>query len=443
MTEVGKLNDEQTSRLAEEGRRVIDRLQQDLEIAVVRHVPVKAYYQYVRIQGKPLAVPPGFNRQVLTSPGAALRGELAKAIADAWPATGKEYDAEQARLNALRKRAGALAKVCEIDAILLLSGPQRSELCDQLMRHTSDDWWQAANERAPVNDPDEQLLASAARGSLCTFLLSAVEWKAFLRPVQLARYEELWGPRKEEIVFLQAAAGQPARIIRRGPKLADQVRCLTTHLEEWIAEVDAACQLTATQREKLLLAGKLDVQALESRQERLPEQVADGQRISFGEVSVPSGKPVIPLTVLTDGASFFQRALKGRLSAEQRRQWTAVEGERRAFQRKAAVAAVVAGFERVAALTSHECESLSAALNGSLAADDFGGPADWRLAYLRRLAQLPEQQLRPLFSECQWPSAREQYLQLAEMMQQYGWQQAQKADSTGSAGTKLLQHRGN
>lgn len=418
LTEVCELNDDQIAVLQQHANHDIGQLRDELSTAPARHDRDNSSQNALFVQTLVAGVPPGFCREALRTPAVALRKELARAIADAWPDAAMKFDSEVRRLNAYRKRAGARAKVCDIDAVLLLSEQQRMELCEQLMLTTTDDWWQTANRGPAGNDPGEQLLAAVAHGSLCTFLLSAVEWQKVLRPVQLSRYQELWGSRTIEIVFIRAPTGT-TREIRRGTKPAELEHGLTAHLNQWVDEIDSACQLTSSQREKLLLAGKLDIEAFKAHLPPLPQELAEGEKLLATEVPAASGKHVIPWSVLTSQSSHFQRSLQGRLTEVQKHSWAALEGERRTFQRQAVVAAVVAGFERAASLAPQQCESLAAAVEAALTKDDLDDPVHWQLAYLRRIAELPEAKWRSWFAELQWPFAREQHLQLAEIVRRH------------------------
>jgi hypothetical protein len=422
LDEVCGLSDEQLTTIEKAGRAAVDLVAQEMTAALERNRHANGSRMVVTINGRAVAVPAGLDRDVLTAPDQAVRRKLARVLQADWPEIWAVFDAESRRLDGLRKEAGILAQVAVLDECLLLSNDQRKSFCDFLALPASDDWWNPAVSSHPMLNPVvERLQISLAGGTLGHSFFPEAAVAKLLQPPQLAAFKELQRPRREEVVLVRqavvvkqagAAPLQVHRILRQGPRTEDQQRQLISYLERAVGDLDASCGLSAAQKQKLLLAGKLDVQAWREQVPSPPDKLPPGQEMVIQMRQVVGSDARLPSSIFSEAASCYQKALHNRLLDEQKQKLAAAGRERRAFQREALVALVVLGFERCAALTAAQCEALTTMLDEAAPFDEES-PNDWRVDFLQRIAQLPEQKLRPIFFDFQWPAASQQLAKLA------------------------------
>lgn len=358
------------------------------------------------------------------SPTWALRRALVRHLNDISPAAGVKYKQERERLDVFRKRAAALAQVAVFDECLLLSGEQRSRLLDLLLLPTSDAWWRPAGVAPTLDTAFLRWLAALSGGELGTFFVPDVDLNGLLRGSQKAGFKQVREPLREELVLEQKLRGQQAGgmvangvaqvdviIVQQGPRADDQRQRLTFCLTQRIDEIDATCTLTAAQRDKLRLAGQLDIERV--RPAELPAKDAgEGDAVRIVRVTV--GAVPLPLSTFNDDASYFQKAVQGRLVDEQKQKLATAERQRRAFQRRALIAAVVLRLQRAAALTAEQCGKLTNLVAERL--DQTDAPSsDWRRRCLSQIAGIPEETLRACCFDFQFaPLVREQS-QLGEL----------------------------
>jgi hypothetical protein len=411
------LVDEETFELDQDGREAINGIAKKLSQALRQQQPGKHVQKLVAINGQAVTVPTDFDQEIVTAPGRAMRKLLTQALKARWPSAWEQFNAEQDRLTALRKRARILIEVAALDECLLLSSRQRQELCELLGEPMADAWWRpvSAVRFAPEF---QQLLNAIAGDSLGGFAIPEAWLAKVLRPAQLADFNELQRPQAIEVVIVQAAMErQPAvlvpgqlvaaapqrRVVRTGPSQQHLQKQLTRHIERLIDNIDADCGLTPSQRDKLRLAGMLDI---EHWRDQLPpvEQSAAGQEVIVQKKQVASPAPQPPVAIFSESESYWQKALQSRLSDEQKQKLAIAQRERLEFQRQALIEAVVAGYERSAALTSSQCEKLSAVLNVTLAEVDPDAAPDWRLVWLQRIVQLPAEAFDGVFFDFQRPA---------------------------------------
>ncbi|MGH7136355.1 MAG: hypothetical protein ACREHD_11485 [Pirellulales bacterium] len=227
----------------------------------------------------------------------------------------------------------------------------------------------------------------------------------------------------ELAVARQAAQGQvQVQVVRRDLPAQERERRLAEHLRMRIDFIDAACGLSPVQRDKLLLAGKLDVKRLDEPAPLAQKQAPAELGLRVRRVRLPGGVS-LPIAIFNEARSYFRKSVEGRLSEEQKQRLAAAERERRAFERQAIVAAAVIGFEHAALLTAEQCDALAEALNAALADDDHSDRLDDRLFWADGMARLPEEKLRPLFADFQWPLAQGRQKWLAEAVKELEAQQ--------------------
>jgi hypothetical protein len=365
-------------------------------------------------------------------PVRAIRRTLMPFLKDISADAAARVRAERDRLDAYRGQASLLAQVAVLDECLLLSDEQRTQLCASLAEATSDAW-RATSPGALLDTPTHQLLTALADWGLGEFIVPEAVLGRLLRPWQAAAFKDLRQPVQEEVLLSQnvppasvpavlkeqavmVAEGLHAKrhIFRRGENMDAAEQRFTRAMQQWVEDIETACELSAPQREKLILAGKLDLERF-CQPSVLPKNPADGE-VVVQTVRVCAGVDLLPLAVFRDDASHFQKALQSVLLEEQKRR---LIESRRDFQRQALVEAVVVGFEGAASLTANQCEELSRLLNAMPAGGELQETAGWRLECLRRIADLPLAKIEHLLFDFQVDAVRRQQQRLAETAQQW------------------------
>lgn len=469
--QVCQLSDKQAAALERAGRGAIERWAGEMVSAMQKgRVRIVA-------NGNGRAVPQSMAAELARSPHLVVRRELAAAlrspvdvhgdlaivldVPDVW----KKLDAECQADATRQRRAAAWAYVALLDEVLLLSARQRDELCDVLAKETNDAWWRPANAGLTFNHESEQLFAQLAGRPLGSFVVPDNHLAKMLTPTQLATFKAQQQPRRQEVMIARQAvpakaaqgqaaqagaavpaikapvaaaaaapgmlAGQAAkgriivRIVGRRPAVDDQQAQLARYMELRLADIDAACGLSAAQCEKLTLAAKLDISHW---RDELPPLAAvklrDGEEVVIQHAVVRGDTTPLP-PIFAAANSLFQKSLRGRLLDEQKQKLAEADRRRRDFQRQSLVESVVLGFATAASLTSQQCDLLATALRTE-SPDDDPRTADWRLSFLRRLAQLPDERFRSIAHDFQWDCILRQQLHVAEAARQYEMRQQGK-----------------
>jgi Ca2+-binding EF-hand superfamily protein len=420
---VCELSDEQTAALEASAWSAFDRVAEKIAAWVLRNQRPNQARMAMPVNVR--AVPAGLEQEPITAPHQALRRELAVTLKSKWPDAWQKLDAERQRLDARRKEASILAQVAALDEALLLSTRQRKDLCDLLAGPLADAWWLPGLSGSALTS-GQQLQAALAGNSLGAFSIPEASLAKCLTQVQLDTLNQLNQPRREEWLMVEQPAPQAGamappgmaapqrmqrRVVRRGPSPEDQQQRLLGYVASLINDIDAACSLSPPQREKLLLAGTLDINAWKE-QLPPPEKPPEGQKVVIQNVQVDGPAPPLPIAIFSALGSYFQKALQSRLLDEQKHKLSAAERERLAFQQKSLVAAVVASYERAAGLTSQQCEKLSSSLGDALGRPDAEVAGDWRLKCLRRLEQVPVESLDGICLDFQRPAMGQHRSQL-------------------------------
>jgi hypothetical protein len=313
-------------------------------------------------------------------------------------------NAERERLEAFRKQASAWALVSVIDECLSLTSDQRKRLCESLLKPASDAWWRPKNPPATLDTSDKRMLDAFSGGGLGGFIVPDVDMRTVLLTAQWEVFHVLRQPCVEEVVVERRMANGAApaapiaqrRVLRRGPVLDNDPEWLTRCLAARVASIDAACQLTNQQLQKLLLAGKLDLEpASKNSPVHDPEQVAE-KDVLVQRIAASGGPMPLPVADFDKEGSYFQKALRGRLTADQKQRLVDAERERRAFRCRARLAALVLGIERAASLSAAECAALLVLLNDTADSTDS---ADSPTRLLRAISRLSDDSLRTVFAE--------------------------------------------
>ena len=308
-----------------------------------------------------------------------------------------------------------MAQIAVFDECLLLSSEQRARFSEMLAEATSDAWWRPTDPGPMLHTSVHQLFGMLAEGGLGGFIIPEVDLAKLLEPAQFATFKELRQPLLEQFHKLArapvaAAFPQPGPAASPAAGAESQTLQLTRYLERWVENIDATCKLSGSQREKLMLAGKLDI-------ERLRELVAPPGNPSVDrEIVVETvriGSEHLRPAIFREDRSYFQKALQGVLLDEQKRRLVESERQRSDFRRKSLVDAVVVGFECCAALTAEQYEGLSRTLNAVLADVDHRETPNWELDCVRRVIELPEEELRPILFDFQVDAVRRHKQHLA------------------------------
>ncbi|HET6881135.1 MAG TPA: hypothetical protein VFI31_13325 [Pirellulales bacterium] len=435
-TRVCQLTDNQIAALEQDGHTAVERLAETLAMTARKNKNQASGYP----AAMPLTVA---DLAMLRSPHLLLRREMVQALhgrveklatapgdselPDLW----RKLDVERGRAEKRRQQADILEYVAALDETLLLSERQRDELCAWL---ANDAWRQPANAAMIVNPDLQRLFAQLSSGGFQGLNVPEAALAEKLTAAQLATFKQLQQPQDWERFYVQQAVGKQRRFLRQVPTAECQERRLAGYVQLRLDDVDSACGLSQAVRAKLSLAAKLDLARLrEQLSSRPADTLNDGEELVVQKLQF-SGLTPLTLEVLNGPESHFQKALQGRLVDEQKDKLAAADARRRAFQREALVEAVVAGFERSAALTSEQCDGLAKLLNETTPDVQAESADDWRFECVRRIAQLPFEPVRTLLFDFQQPLAQQQHARLIEFARQLEAQRTKNVVSPVAAG---------
>jgi hypothetical protein len=367
--------------------------------------------------GQPLMVPRAF-RLPRVFQRETLREILAQAISAEAPDAMAKLTAEQRRLDERHRRADVLTRVASLDAAVLLNSEQRDELIKLFTPNWKSSWRRplASNPlfNSAIRSPAAVIapfgFAPAPKTANQVVTDGPVDIAQILRPSQQAWWQALQQPvkQRQEVVIVrrpgrravaavpkqraqrqaapQPAAPQPPAPVRdqrlAGAMIAVDAQAANAHqmvvrraatseaeesrlqalLERLVDDIDLTCGLTDEQRQKLLLAGKLDIH----RQREGQQQVAAAGQPQPGDVvqvvRIAAALPMPSMEMFTDAESRYQKFLRGRLSDEQSGKLRAAERSRDEFRwlavRETLLAALVD-----ARLTADQCDELSRRLD--------------------------------------------------------------------------------
>ena len=345
---------------------------------------------------------------------------LAQAISPQVPDAMVKLAAEKRRLDERHCRADVLSRVASLDSAVLLDGEQRDELVKLLTPDWKTSWRRPlANNPlfnpairapaalvAPFNFASAPNSSSGASGAVND---GPVDISRILRASQQAWWQALREPvkqRQEVVVVRRPAARQaaapkaaaprgaarpaPARqpaapppraagggvdvnvgvhpvlegqlVVRRAAASEAEDSRLQALLQRLVDDVDLTCGLSTDQRQKLLLAGKLDIQ----RQREGQQEVAAAGQVQPGDVvqvvRIAAALPMPSLQVFTDAGSRYQKFLHHRLSDDQAQKLAAAEQAREEFRWQAVRETLLASLID-ARLTADQCDELARRLD--------------------------------------------------------------------------------
>jgi hypothetical protein len=176
-----------------------------------------------------------------------------------------------------------------------------------------------------------------------------------------------------------------------------------------VDHIDRACRLTEAQKKKLQLAGRGDIKRFFDRYEVVRQKfqgVKNDQQawnqmwqdINPLQMSLQSG--------LFHEDSFLFRCMPHTLTAEQWPSYEALAQERRAFHHRVTIEMCVSQLEQIAPLRAAQRRELLAFLTKEMKPPRKSNfYYSWML--LVRLAQLPEDKLKPFFEKTQWKAVNQ------------------------------------
>jgi hypothetical protein len=365
-------------------------------------------------------------RRVLETPDQAVRLALTPVLKSISPDAWKKFKSARERLDLRQKQANVLIQIAALDEALLLTGEQREKLSNLLSARWTDVWRGPAHDDAAA-DPVQ--LCSTAAGAMDLFTIPDVELNDILRPDQVAAFKLIQLPTTLETVLVeppqaaQGAANQNngaveqvleaglvrqarLKIVYHGLPPAEERERLQSLLERIVEDTDVHVHLDEAQKQKLLLAGKLDLER-HLQQHAAQEDGQPGKIVGRHRTQIAGAKLRLA-PIFSDSASVFQKALHSRLSAGQLETLAEAEHQRGLFHRRAVLATVALAVSNHAVLTDVQAEQVEKRLAESVAAPTNAlDLAAWRRATLEQLGALRPADFKPLVDDWQWPATRE------------------------------------
>lgn len=209
-------------------------------------------------------------------------------------------------------------------------------------------------------------------------------------------------------------------IFQNFPTAAAARKKLDQMLSLQMDDVDRACQLTESQKKKLLLAGRGDMVQFYEQVEVVRKKflLVRKDQQKFNEI----WQDISPLQVkfqagLFGDDSFYHKTLRNMLKGEQLSKYSQIDGERRKFQYRAKVELVVAMLENAMPLRDEQRQKLI-----NLIAEEtkpprsFGQQQDYYIV-MWNISKIPEKTLKPLFNDAEWEVLNQQFQQVRGLEQ--------------------------
>ncbi len=184
-------------------------------------------------------------------------------------------------------------------------------------------------------------------------------------------------------------------------------------LAEQVDQFDRICELSESQKKKLLAAGRGDIKRftdrLEEARRRLPEVhgnfLAHGLNVARQEAGLLKKERE---AILAGEGFFFRQALRHTLTEAQLGRYRKDIEDRRAYRHRAAVRWTVVMLARSLGLTDDQRRRFEAVLLEETRPpreDEFGG-ADYPIlmyeVVMDQAAKIPEAKIKPIFDDLQW-----------------------------------------
>lgn len=209
-------------------------------------------------------------------------------------------------------------------------------------------------------------------------------------------------------------------IFQNFPTAAAARKKLDQMLSLQMDDVDRACQLTESQKKKLLLAGRGDMVLFYEKVEVVRKKflLVRKDQQKFNEIWVD----ISPLQVkfqagLFGDDSLYHKTLRNMLKGEQLSKYSQVDGERRKFQYRAKVELVVAMLENAMPLRDEQRQKLiTLIVDETKPPRSFGQQQDYYIV-MWNISKIPEKTLRPLFRDAEWKVLNQQFAQVRGLEQ--------------------------
>jgi hypothetical protein len=179
---------------------------------------------------------------------------------------------------------------------------------------------------------------------------------------------------------------------------------MDTMLSLQIEEMDRTCGLSDSQKEKLRLAGRGDVERFFDRVEEKRRELQDKsyEQNKIGELYQQLQPFQATLNGgLFDDGSLFEKIVAKALDPEQAARYESFNRERRTFRYRAKVEMMVLKLSRSLGLRAEQQERFVQAIIEETRPPRRFGQNDYYLV-LYQASTVPEERLRPIFDEAQW-----------------------------------------
>jgi hypothetical protein len=184
---------------------------------------------------------------------------------------------------------------------------------------------------------------------------------------------------------------------------------LESLLRRKVEEISRIAAISANQKQKLILAGRGDIQRFVDRVDRLKAKYQTGGNANqaFSEVG--------PLRAdargrLFEGDSLFAKTLAKLLTPEQLAGYTATDDDRRRFQHRAGVHMTVLRLSTAIGLSNEQWKRLEDLLlketRPARIFDRVYPAAYFNIVYVQ-MPRIPEEKLKPLFEPWQWRALKQ------------------------------------
>ncbi len=209
-------------------------------------------------------------------------------------------------------------------------------------------------------------------------------------------------------------------IFQNFPTAAAARKKLDQMLSLQMDDVDRACQLTESQKKKLLLAGRGDMVQFYEQVEVVRKKflLVRRDQQKFNEI----WQDISPLQVkfqagLFGDDSFYHKTLRNMLKGEQLSKYSQIDGERRKFQYRAKVELVVAMLENALPLRDEQRQKLiTLVVDETKPPRSFGQQQDYYIV-MWNISKIPEKTLKPMFSDAEWKVLNQQFAQVRGLEQ--------------------------
>ncbi|HET6884307.1 MAG TPA: PDZ domain-containing protein [Pirellulales bacterium] len=370
------------------------------------------------------------------SPEQMVRRELTPALKELSYQAWDKYESERQRHEERRRQADLLVQVTALDDAVLLTDEQRDQWLQWLSAHWNGIWRGYPNGRTRPQLLQLCVNPSSAMGS---FSVPLADLQTMLRTTQRETFDALQSPATLESAVRQplpqagapmiggarglaapnppvGAAPQQEVVRERAPllPLEEQRRRLESLLQRLVEDADVCAGLDEGQKQKLLLAGKLDLDRYLRQQAALEGTPSEREQVR-AIANVPAAQVCLP-PVLHGPESHFQKALRSRLSPSQCDKLSQAQLARALFRERAMLQSLAVALAERAALTDEQAQRVYDWLRARVcAAAQITSGSEWGSTALRLVSRLPPEELQPLVDDWQWPAAREYLSELAEI----------------------------